>query len=127
MLSDYRRVAGGITTYSGVDTTNPVDAFGTSVNTTASTVVTAPSITTTVAGDLLVNLAAVNSEGTVGAPAGMTERWEASSPNSTSTRDAVAEAADSTQATAGPTGSRTATVTQSGRSIATLLALRPAP
>jgi hypothetical protein len=110
-----------------VNTTTPVDATATAVNTTASTAVTAPSITTTVAGAMLVQLAAVNSDGTLTAPPGMTERWEASSPNSANTRDAVASASDAPQASAGATGARTATVTRAGRSIATLLALRPAP
>ncbi|MCA1844502.1 MAG: hypothetical protein LC792_15190 [Actinobacteria bacterium] len=101
-LTDYRRVAGGITTYSGVDTTSPIDATATGVNATASTSVTAPSVNTTVPGDVLVHLAAVNSDGTLTAPGGMTERWEASSPNSANTRDAVASASDGPQPSAGP-------------------------
>ena len=49
-LPEWRRVAGGITTYSGVDTTQPVDTSAASTATTAGTAVTAPSITTSVAG-----------------------------------------------------------------------------
>ncbi len=124
-LSDFRRVAGGITTYSGVDTTNPVNASGVLVNNTASTNVAAPSITTTVADTRLVQLAAINAEGTLSPPAGMAERWEATSPNSSNTRDALASASDATQAAIGATSGRTATATRAGRSIGTLLALRP--
>jgi hypothetical protein len=125
-LDDYRRIAGGITTYSGVDTANPIDAAAASVTTTASTAVPAPSITTTVAGTVLVHMAAVNAQATLTAPAGLTERWEAAAPNADNTRDALASSSDSVQPAAGATGSRTATATQPGRSIATLLALRPA-
>ncbi len=124
-LTSSRRVAGGITSYSGVDTVNPVVASATGVNTAASTSVTAPSITT-IADTVLVHLAALNAEGTMSPPVGMTERWEAASPHSSTTRDALASASDAVQPAAGPTGPRTATATRSGRSIATLLALRSA-
>jgi hypothetical protein len=123
--STTRRIAGGLTTYSGIDTTSPIDAAGTSVNATASVNVTAPSITTTVPGAMVVHLAAINTEGTLSAPAGMTERWEATSPNGGNSRDALASASDAIQAPAGATGVRTATGTLSGANIATLLALRP--
>jgi hypothetical protein len=125
-MSDWRRIAGGITTYSGVHTTAPIDAAGTSVNTGATAAVTAPSVTTTVADTRLVHLAAIRAEGTLSAPAGMDERWEATSPNSSNSRDALASASDATQAPAGVTGVRTAGATRTGPSIGTLIALRPA-
>jgi hypothetical protein len=124
-LSDYRRVAGGLTTYSGVDTANPVDAAATSVSDTATAAVTAPSVTTTVSGALLVHLAAINADADLSAPAGMIERWEADSPNLTSTRDLTTSQSDGPFSGPAPTGTRTATSTRSGRSVATLLALRP--
>jgi hypothetical protein len=124
--STFRRIAGGITTYSGVDLTTPIEAAGTSVNSTASTTVTAPSITTTVPGALLVHLAAINAEGTLSPPAGMTERWEATSPSSADSRDALASASDTTQAAAGATGATAATASLPGPSIGTVVALRPA-
>jgi hypothetical protein len=125
-VSDFRRLAGGITTYADVDAAGPVDAVGTSVNSTASATVTAPSITTTVPDTRLVQLVAVNSQGTVSPPADMTERWEARSPNLSSARDALAASADTVHAPAGATGARVATASAAGRSIGTLLALRPA-
>jgi hypothetical protein len=125
-LSEFRRVAGGITTYAGVDTTNPVDAIDASVNTNASLLITAPSITTTVPDTLLVHVGAINAAANVSAPAGMTERWEADSPNLTSTRDVTASSSDAPFAGAASTGSRAAVSSASGPSIGVLLALRPA-
>ena len=124
-LSQYRRVAGGITTYAGVDTAQPLDAQAATVSADSSTAVTAPSVTTTVADTLLVQLAAINAEGALAPPAGMTERWEAASPNSSTNRDALASASDAAQPVAGATGSRTVTASQPGPRIAAVLALRP--
>ncbi|MGH9010154.1 MAG: metallophosphoesterase family protein, partial [Acidimicrobiia bacterium] len=123
-LSSYRRVAGGITTYAGVNTADPIDAHAGQTN-PSGTSITAPSITTTVAGTQLVHLAALNAEGDISPPAGMTERWEADSPNFSSTRDALAATADIPFAGPGPTGTRVASATSPGPSIAVLLALRP--
>jgi hypothetical protein len=123
-LSVSRRVAGGITTYTGVDPGHPVDVHGAQVHTTASTAVTAPSITTTVPDTLLVHIAAVAAEGTITPPTGMTEGWEAAAPRTNSTQDATVDSSYAPQAPAGATGPRTATATQAGRSIGALLALR---
>ncbi|MND05924.1 hypothetical protein D3C83_269950 [compost metagenome] len=60
------------------------------------------------------------------APAGMTEGWEASSPNSGSTRDVLASSSYALYGAAGPTGNRIATASLPGASIGVLLALRPA-
>jgi hypothetical protein len=125
-LSGTRRVAGGVTTYSGVDTSDPVDTHGATAQASPTTAVIAPSVTTTVEDTLLVHFAAVNAEGTISAPPGMTERWEAASPKSDSTRDALCSSSDSPRPATGPTGPRTATATRAGRNIGALLALRPA-
>ena len=124
--STQRRLAGGITSYTGVDSASPVDTHAIVVSTVASTTITAPSITTQVDGDLLVFFAAVNAEGTIAPPGGMTERWEAAAPRAGSTRDATAAGADEPLPLAGATGPRTATASQAGRSIAALVALQPA-
>lgn len=60
------------------------------------------------------------------APAGMTEAWEAASPNSTSTRDVLMSSSQAPQGLAGPTGGVVATASQPGASIGVLLALRAA-
>jgi hypothetical protein len=120
-----RRVAGGITAYSRVDPTSPVDAVGATLN-ASDTAVPAPSITTSVANTMLVQVVGVNAEGTLTPPAGMTEAWEASSPNSTSTRDVLSSSSYALQAATGATGNRVATASLPGASIGVLLALRPA-
>ena len=125
-LSDYRRLAGGITSYSGVDPGQPVLTHAVRVDSAAGTQVTGPSVTTTVAGSLLVHLAAVAAEGQLTPPAGMTERWETRSPNDTNTRDVLAAASDEPQPTVGDTGTRTGTATLPGPRIVVSLALRPA-
>ena len=124
-----RRIAGGITTFDGIDVTHPVDAVGGSTN-AASTGVTAPGITTTVPNTILVELAAVASNGSLIPPGGMTEGWEAAAPGASTrknTQGAVASESHALQLAAGPTGSRTATASVAGRSIGVLLALRPVP
>jgi hypothetical protein len=125
-LPDWRRVAGGITTYAGVDTAHPVDTHGASTEAGDDTAVTAPSITPSVPDTRLVHFAAVRAEGTLRPPAGMTERWEKTSPNSKNTSDVTASSSDSTQAGTGPTGARTAIATKAGPRIGAVLALRPA-
>jgi hypothetical protein len=126
-VSTTRRLAGGLTAYSGVDTANPVDAANATVQPTATTVLAAPSLTASVAGTQLLHLAAVNAEGTITPPQGMNERWEAASPNGSSTRDALAALADMGLASAGGTGVRTATASQAGPNVSMALLLRPAP
>jgi hypothetical protein len=120
-----RRVTGGMTAYRGVNSTQPVDAYGATLN-GSGTAVTAPSITTSVANTMLVQVVGVNAEGTLTAPAGMTEAWEAASPNSGSTRDVLASSSYALQGATGPTGSRVAPASLPGASIGVLLALRPA-
>jgi hypothetical protein len=122
-----RRITGGMTVYRGVNATQPVDASAATLNPSGNAV-SAPSITTTVANAMVVQVVGVNAEGTLTAPAGMTEAWEAASPNSGNTRDVLASSSYALQAAAGPTGTRVATANSSlpGVSIGVLLALRPA-
>jgi hypothetical protein len=117
------QLAGGITTYSGVDPAWPVEVSDAAVTGVKGTAVTAPSITTTVAGTL-VHFAAVNAEGTLVAPAGMTQRWLAAAPVGAAT-DALAASSDARQPDAGVSGPLTATATEPGVHIAAVVALRP--
>ena len=124
--STSRRLAGGIISYAGVDTAQPVDAHAGATNAGGGTAVTAPSVTTTVENALLVHLAAVNAEGSLTPPTGMTERWEQTAWKADSPRDVTASTSDNTQAATGATGPRTATASNPGPNIGVLLALRPA-
>jgi hypothetical protein len=126
-IPDFRRITGGISAYSGVDTSHPVDAHNGATDALGSNSIVAPSITTTTPGAMILHLAAINAEGTIAPPSGSTERWENFAFRTDSTRDALAESSDVIQTDAGATGSRIATASQSGRNIGVLLALRPAP
>jgi calcineurin-like phosphoesterase family protein len=126
-LGRNRRLAGAISTYSGVDAARPVDADGAKLESAGGATLTAPSITTTTQGAMLIALVAVNSDGTISAPAGMTERWEVASRFPGQPRSAVTEGSDEILTAAGATGTRRATTSTAGAGIAALVALRPAP
>src|SRR5207244_179339 len=95
------RVAGGISAYDNVDTTNPINASGGQVSSST------PSITTTVANTMLVACFGRSSGAAIGAPSGMTQRFHAESSNGTN--DSASESADAAQAAAGATGQKTST------------------
>ena|GEM_PF-6893660 len=120
------QIAGGITTYAGVDTAHPVLAHAATVTKAAGTAITAPSVKTTVPGARIVDFAAVNAEGTVVPANGTTMRFVAASPTG-GTTDALVASSDRTQAKAGATAKATSTATEPGGRIAAVLALRPAP
>ena len=119
-------VAGAIAAYSGIDLTDPIEAFGSQSNGTSPDVV-APSITTSTADTTVISFFAVRDDGTITPPAGMTEQWDV---NSAAGVGVVAEtllaAADEVVTSTGDTGTRTATAEASDGSIGHLVALRPA-
>src|SRR5438132_986143 len=105
-------VAGGISAYFNVDTTNPINASSGAVSSSA------PSITTTVANTMLVACFGRSGSSAIGAPSGMTERFPAETSGANS---AGSESADVPQATAGATGSKAST----NATIGQLIALAP--
>jgi hypothetical protein len=125
-LSERQQLAGGITTYSGVDPAGPVEVHAATVAQPKGTTVSAPSVTTIAADTRLVHFAAFNAEGTLVSPIGMTQRWLAAAPVGATT-DALAASYDARQPEPGPTGLRIATATEPGGRIAAVLVLRPAP
>src|SRR2546428_2933056 len=111
-------MTGAIVSYSGVDTTTPINVENGQA-TAASTTHSTPSITTTVANCRLVTSFARAGTGTWTPPAGMTER-------SDSTAQAVALGVDDLlQASAGAPGTKTATASVSKVGATHILALRP--
>jgi hypothetical protein len=111
--------------YRGVDPTNPIDAIGTG-STSSGTSLSVASVTTTLSGDRLVVL-----QGATGnlwgapwtAPSGMTQQTQAVSNSFT-----AAAIADQTQASPGPTGSRTATFGTAAALVGEMVALKsPGP
>jgi hypothetical protein len=115
---------GGIITFYGVITSNPIDVYGGQAN-AASTSYTAPSVTTTVSNAMLVAAFGAKAGGgsnTVTPPAGMTERYDVGQNNN---GPSCTEAATVAQASAGASGTKVATG-QSGTNIGHLVALKPA-
>src|SRR5207244_1620681 len=108
-------VASGISAYSNVDTTNPINTSGGQVSSST------PSITTTVANTMLVACFGRRDGSAIGAPSGMTQRFHAESSNGTN--DAASESADVAQASAGATGSKASTGNTA--TIGQLIALAP--
>ena len=115
---------GGITTYYGVDTSNPIDSYSNQSN-SASTSYTAPSVTTTVDNAMLVGAFGAVAGGnpdTVTPPSEFTERYDVGQNND---GPACLESSDYVQASAGASGDKVATG-QSGVNIGHLIALKPA-
>ena len=111
--------AGGMSVYRGADPVSPIDAHAGRVTTYATTVASgsnltaiAPSVTTTVDGDLIVALYGANftnaGGGSVTPPVAMTERYERASGGGS--RGVLVEAADRILAAAGVSGDRNATI-----------------
>jgi PKD repeat protein len=121
-LSTAVKWGGGITAYSGVNTTTPLDsAVATAVNTTyTATSIAVPGVTTASNGALLIGgLGFDSSSPAATPPTGWTERFETSGGQ-------VAEQADRIQATAGATGSATWTFSTAKAVAAWRTALKPA-
>lgn len=109
-ISPQTRAVGGITNYSDVDTSNPIDTVGSSTG--RGTTATAPSITTSHDGDQVVALFAsnfgTNNSAFFSTTTGMTKRYDAkNTPFGPTTA-----AEDMTQVSAGASGSSAVTISQ---------------
>ncbi|HZD16612.1 MAG TPA: hypothetical protein VE669_00575 [Actinomycetota bacterium] len=124
-LSFKSSAAGTIVAYGGVDPINPVEASSGQAN-GSSTSITAPGVSTSVQGALLVGAFGIvsGSPTTITSPTGMLEQVQVT--QSAGKPKLVLESADAILAQTGNTGPRTATVTKPAPSIGQLLLLRPA-
>ncbi|MGH3060334.1 MAG: Ig-like domain-containing protein, partial [Gaiellaceae bacterium] len=102
--------AGGMVAYYGVKGTDPLDLFG-AVQTANSGTVTAPSITTTAADDLVLAFFGSATNSTYSLATGMNERFESRLAGASSAAD------DMLQAAAGVTGAKTSNTSVSGRNV----------
>lgn len=120
--------AGGILSFSGVDTSNPI-VVENGQTTAGPSNHSAPSLNTgTIANTMLVSSHAVNSSGTWTKPASMTERVDRSSLTPNNNLGISLEINTEAYATAGATGTRTASLSSppTGDTGSThMLALRP--
>ncbi len=112
---------GTIDAYSGVSTATPVDVSGGQTN-ASSTSVTAPSVTTTVANDMVVGFFGTSNDATFTPPSGMTERSDILDHT---TSDLAVETADVVKTSAGATGTKVATASKAAANIGQLVALKP--
>ncbi len=126
---DHAGAAGGIISFSGVDTTSPIVVSGGQA-TAASYTHAAPSIDTgTVTNTMLISTHSVNSAGSWTPPGGMTERVEIASLPLTDNLGLSIEMNHEARAAAGATGTRTATLSNppaNDTGATHMLALRPA-
>jgi hypothetical protein len=120
VINASERAVGAAIAYSGVDTAQPIaaaDGYGNAV----STAITAPGVTTPVAGTRLIHVGATAVASTITPPGGMTERAEVVGAALT------LSLSDEPRPSAGPTGARTATAAAAARNVGHLVALGPAP
>ena len=99
---------GGISSFSGVDTTNPVDAEA-GQNSPYGTAITAPSVATHYAGDMIVTSHAFSSGATFTPPSGMTEVIDVSSDPVPAVAGESLQSNYRVQTAIGATGTMTAT------------------
>ena len=121
-----RRAAGGITAYSDVDAADPVDGDAAALTAEGGTAIAAPGLTTSEPDTRLVLLTAAAAEGNLRPPPGLEKRWQAAAADAGTTDDAVASAADITQALAGAIPPLVTSLSEPGPAVSVVLALRPA-
>ena len=116
------RATGGITSYSGVHLTTPINVSNGGTGSSSSCV--APGVTTTFANTMLVGIFSIaHGNAAFTQPAGMTERWDFgdnAGPNGT-----AGATDDEAQVLAGASGNRTAVNGNSAAYAAQLVALAP--
>lgn len=118
---------GGITTYSGVDNSTPIDAQAGGVTASATTHV-APTVSATVADDMLVTVHSMASSATWTVPTGMSESVDIASGTPTASTGVSMQINREERAATGATGTRTATASGSADAGAThSILLRAAP
>ena len=119
--------AGGIQSFSGVDVTNPVDVEN-GAATASSLTHLAPSVTTTVANDMVVTTHAMMSSATWTPPAGMTEAFDVMSDAAPNALGMTVVGSYAVQAAAGATGTKSAVASNDADVANThTLTLRAAP
>ena len=121
------KASGGISAYSGVQTTAPIDA--TAVTATGSgTAITAPSVTTTKNNSIVITTFGTRTGTTITPAAGTAERYDSSSTGQSVATRTTSELSDRAQTTAGASGPTTAiTAATITASVNRTIALNPAP
>jgi RHS repeat-associated protein len=124
-LAGATHAVGGIQSFSGVDTANPIDVEAGQATANALTHAT-PSVVTTVANTMVVSSHTFSSAATWTPPAGMTESFDIASPTAPNIAGQAIEGNRVVQAAAGATGIKTANAANDADVGNThILALRP--
>ncbi len=118
-----REVVGGIAAYSGVDTTDPIDAHDGLTETSVVFSIDAPSVTSTVTGGRLISVFGQHDPGLFAPPTGMTDRY--ATAVGTGERSVNTIFADQVLGAAGATGVRTATGSGNGSGVGQSVVLDP--
>ena len=122
-LSSSQKMGLSLVVYTGIDTTNPIDAEG-GVATASGTSHVAPSIAPSVSGDVLVTYFATATCTQWTAPAGMTERSDNTFCSQSNGTNADMSTSDEFLSAAGATGTRTATNDAAAVGVNKIVALR---
>ena len=123
-FSSSQAAAGGIVAYGGVDTRSPIVASGGRVTVDLVTAITAPSLSATGGGQVVLGLFGISTSTSISAPIGLSEHVDVAS--SAGTYKATMELSDLTAGSAGPTGDKVATAGNHGANIGQLVILRAA-
>jgi Bacterial Ig-like domain len=123
-LSQSTKAVAGITGYSGVNATAPIDVTATAVSGTGGSH-TAPSVTTTGADRTVLSLASVEASAPFTEPGATTERVDVAGVAGAPT--VSLGVFDAAQAVAGATGAKTATSAVAPSTTATITLMPPAP
>ena len=125
-FSDSAGSVGGIQSFSGIDTANPLDVeAGQNTGSPGSADLEAPAVTTQFPYDMLVTSHALSSSATLAPPSGMTEAFDVASAVSPSDDGESIAGNYQLQAAAGATGTRTTTASNNAdRGNAHTLALK---
>lgn len=120
------KASGVISAYSGVDTVNPIMAQGSQIN-ASSTTMTAPSVTTTVDGAMVISAYGSATGTTFTAGSSMNLRDQSASTGQGAASRTTSGLQDVVQATAGATGAKTMTSLWVAVNIGHTIALSPKP
>jgi RHS repeat-associated protein len=122
-LSTMQKASGAIVAYSGVDIASAPPVASSLVSGTS---LVAPSATSTSDGSLVLSVFGSKTGTTITPPVGSTERWDVATSGGNAGTRTTSEGSDALQATAGPTGPRTATAAASVTGVAHTVVLAPA-
>lgn len=127
-LSTSGKASGVILAYTNTAPSSPIDVSGGQANSTASATITAPTVTTTVANDMLVGFFGEANSATYTATTMTTLQASSFSTGGTATTRTGTAGADQLLGAAGATGTKTATTgTTSSVNIGQVVAIKPNP